>query len=218
MVPGGLVSDHAGLRFSRGAEQSDPGAELHVARLVELLPAAGVSRPRGPPRGPLASGGPSRSRGEGGAISPPGRHRQRGGGCAPALRHQDHHGAPDTRADPLSAWVVRSLSCRLTGRPGGGFPERPDDSCPAGAGHPHAPSIGAARELAATAMLLKEGVQVAKQARHGRECSSAGGRARWVVMPKTGFCAITCARSPTEEARSARRSERRWPSSGGGLP
>ena len=80
--------------------------------------------------------------------------------------------------------------------PADGLPERPDDSCPAGAGHPHAPTIGAARELAAAAMLLKEGVQVAKQAGHGRECSSAGGQARWVVVPKTGLCAIACAPRP----------------------
>ena len=64
-------------------------------------------------------------------------------------------------------------------------PERPDDSRPAGAGHPHVPAVGAAVELAATPMLLKEGVQVVKQAGHGRQCSSEGGRGPWVVIWRT---------------------------------
>ena len=79
-------------------------------------------------------------------------------------------------------------------------PERPDDSRPAGAGHPHVPAIGAAVELAATPMLLKESVQVVKQAGHGRQCSSEGGREPWVAISR-GRCATgrprRCARSAT---------------------
>jgi hypothetical protein len=119
------------------------------------------------------------------------RRRLGAGECiAASASPQDHHGARDALADPVPhiERPVVTAFCRQAAslvNSAHRSPERPDDSRPAGAGHPHVPAVGAAVELAATPMLLEEGVQVVKEAGHGRQCSSEGGREPWVVIWRT---------------------------------